>query len=192
MKKFFVLILAILFVATMFTSCDENCVKINLTIKEFYTPEQRQEYADALDPTKYQIICEENRKGDTYLLILIEKAKNETYEVFQFSSKPLRDEFREKIDSNKKVSYYEANGFLYLITVSENVIEKSTIAVKEILHNGENYIVISDADSLVTVPKSISEFIISYETNIVNLETSAGTITKATFCITKEMQDKIQ
>lgn len=87
---------------------------------------------------------------------------------------------------------YEANGFLYLITVSENVIEKSTIAVKEILHNDENYIVISDADSLVTVPKSISEFIISYETNIVNLETSAGTITKATFCITKEMQDKIQ
>ena len=197
MKNFFTLILAIILLATLFTACskDDNSVSINITIKEFYTPEERQEYAETLDTTKYYILGEQFRthykSRSTYNLILMKKANNETYEVFQFSSKDTRKEFREKIDSNKKVSYYEVNGFYYLIVISENVAKKSTVTVKDILQNEENYIVIADDNSLVMIPKNISEFVNSDYSNTVYLETTAGTITKATFCITEEMQEKI-
>lgn len=203
MKKFFTLFLAILFVFTLFTGCnkkenikDENCISINITYKDFHSPDKRQKYVEELDTSKYQIIGEYYRNGtrspDIYGLTLIKKAANEIYEVFQFSSKEIRQEFRAKVDGNKKVSYYESDGFYYLIVISENTTEKSTITVKEILQNDENYIVIADDDSLIMVPKNISKFITSSNGNTVYLETTAGTITKATFCITEEMQKKIQ
>lgn len=198
MKKNFVLILTIFLAGMLFTGCSkgENEISINTTIKAFSTVEQRQEYADTLDTTKYQIIGEQFSRHynmrSTYDLVLIEKANNENYEVFQFSSKDTRKEFREKLDNNTKVSYYALNGFYYLIIVNENIIEKSTITVKEILQNDENYIVIANDDSLVMIPKNISEFITSYEGNILNLEREAGILTKATFLITEELQNKIQ
>ena len=40
------------------------------------------------------------------------------------------------------------------------------------------------------IPKNISEFVTSDDSNTVYLETTAGTITKATFCITEEMQKR--
>ena len=198
MKKFFTLILAIILVGTMFTGCskDTNEVSINLTTKEFYTEDSREEFIESLDTNKYLIIGKRYsthyKSRSTYDLIFIEKAKNETYDIFEFSSKDARKEFRSKLDNNQKFSYYAAGGFYYLILVNENTAKKSTVTVKDILQNEENYIVIADDDSLIMIPKNISEFITSSEKNIVNLEKTAGTITKATFCITEEMQNKIQ
>ena len=60
------------FILTLFAGCskDENSVSVNTTIKEFYTVEARQEYADNLDTTKYQIIGERytyhNKMRSTY------------------------------------------------------------------------------------------------------------------------------
>jgi hypothetical protein len=202
MKKIFVLFLAMFLMSTMFTGCSqkgpekEGLVSMNITIKSFHSPDKRQEYAQALDTSKYQILAEAYthyaRMSDTYDLVLIKKANNESYEIFEFSSEDLRTEFHQKIDSSKKIAYYEADGFYYLIVITENTAAKSTITIKEILQNEENYIVITDDASLVMVPKNISEFVTSSENNVVYLETIAGTITKATFCITEEMQKKIQ
>lgn len=199
MKKFLYLIFAMFFIVTLFVGCSEdetNSVSVNTTIKEFHTVEKRQEYADNLDTTKYQIIGERftthYKRSSTYDLIMIEKANNENYEVFQFSSKDTRKEFREKLDNNKKVSYYSADGFYYLIIVSENTVNKSTVVVKEILQNEESYIVIAEDDNLTMIPKNISELVTSTNNNIVNLETTAGIVTKATFCITEEMQNTIR
>lgn len=198
MKKFFVLILAILLVGMMFTGCgqEENEVSINTAVKEFYSEDSREEFIETLDTNKYLIIGKRYnthfRARSTYDLILLEKAKNETYDIFEFSSKEARTEFRSKLDNNQKYSYYSSDGFYYLILINENTAKKSTITVKDILQNDENYIVIADNDSLLMVPKNISEFVTSSEGNTVYLETTAGTITKATFCITEEMQKKIQ
>ena len=87
----------------------------------------------------------------------------ENYEVFEFSSDKARQEFRKNIDSSKKVSYYKSPEFFYLIVVTENTAKKSTITVKDILQNDENYIVIAADDSLIMIPKNISEFITSSE-----------------------------
>ena len=202
MKKIFVLFLAMFLLSTMFTGCSqkepekEGLVSMNITIKSFHSPDKRQEYAQTLDTSKYQILAEKRthypRSADTYDLVLIKKANNESYEIFEFSSEDLRTEFHQKIDSSKKIAYYEADGFYYLILVNENTAKKSTITVKDILQNDENYIVIADDDSLVMIPKNISEFVTSSDGNTVYLETTAGTITKATFCITEEMQEKIK
>ena len=99
-------------------------------------------------------------------------------------------EYEQRVDSTKKVYYYYINNFCYLIVVSENI-NKSPIAVKEILQNDENYIVIAEDDNLLMVPKNIAEFAISNENNILNFETTDGKVTKAIFCITKVMQDTI-
>lgn len=200
MKKVFVLFLAILFVTTLFTGCNkngndnDNSVLINTTVEQFSSYQELQKYVLNLDTERYQIIgdYESYFCGTIYNLILIEKAKNESYEVFEFSDPSVRKEFESKISSDKRISYYEAYGFYYLIVISENTAEKSTATVKDILQNDENYIVITDDDNLVLIPKSICEFITSFEGNIVNFEKTAGTITKATFCITEEMQEKIQ
>ena len=197
MKKFFVLILAILLVGTMFTGCSKtaNEVSINTKTEEFHSYEALQAYAENLDTEKYQIIGDYDstyRGITTCYLLLIEKAKNESYEVFEFSSKSARKEFSTKVDSNKKLAYRHGGGFYFLIVITENTVQKSTITVKDILQNEENYIVISDDDTLIMIPKIISEFVTSDDSNTVYLETTAGTITKATFCITEEMQNKIQ
>ena len=49
-----------------------------------------------------------------------------------------------------------------------------TITVKEILQNDENYIVIADDDSLIMIPKNISEFITSSNGNTVYLNGIEG------------------
>ena len=66
--------------------------------------------------------------------------------------------------------------------------ESTTISVKEILQNNdENYIVIANDDTVTMVPKTVAEFIVSTESNLLILEKTDATIVKATFCITQEM-----
>ena len=189
MKKLFAMLFVTLLVVTLFTGCGtpENYVSINTKTIKFSTYDELEEYAKSIDTTKYMILADyefEMRFNSLYYLTLIEKAKNENYEIFQFASVSMRQEF------DKKISYCNVNNFCYLIVVTENP-SKSTITVKKILQNDENYIVIAEDDSLLMVPKNISEFVISNEDDILNLEKTDGTITKATFCITQEMQNTI-
>lgn len=194
MKKIFTMLLAILFTTILFTGCGkpENYVSINTTEIIFNTYEALEGYAKSIDTTKYMIVDNyKNEIKSTYNLILIEKAKNENYEVFQFSDKSMLKEYEQKLNSNQKISYYYAHNFYYLIVVNENT-SKNTLTVKELLQNDENYIVISEDDTLLLIPKNIAEFVISNESNILNFEKTNDTITKATFYITEEMQNNIQ
>ena len=195
MKKLFAMLFVTLLVVTLFTGCGKpgNYVSINTKTIRFGTYDELEEYTKNIDTSKYMILTDyESKIRSTifYNLVLIKKAKNENYEVFQFSDESMLKEYEQRVDSTKKVYYYYINNFCYLIVVSENT-NKSPIAVKEILQNDENYIVIAEDDNLLMVPKNIAEFAISNENNILNFETTDGKVTKAIFCITKEMQDTI-
>ena len=69
---------------------------------------------------------------------------------------------------------------------------KATISVKEILQNNENYIVIATDNTVTMVPKTMAEFVVSSESNLLILEKTDTTITKVTFCITQEILESIK
>lgn len=123
---------------------------------------------------------------------------NYHYESFRAVTKYLKFLSSFNYTENEILYVNRSSGVFWITWRVKDTSEKNiqtvqtSISVSEILQNNENYIVIANDDTITMIPKNTAEFVISNENNLLILEKDDSTITKATFCITKEMLESIE